>query len=238
MFDPLNDRSDPMKPLRNNRALNGSLTRLAAIQPNLPGGELVNVRDLARTADDDLGDGEMQRNASKCNMSAANVLPKSPEESSDREDRRDVEVSRERLALSARQLAAIAKLACGRTLNATAAELGIDRSTLYRWRHQEVFSKELARVTEDAVDTAATRARNLMLKATKTLSDTLNGYDRFNWALRLVNSGRLWTMGQQRPRVYTDDEATKPTDEPFEKPIAMRVAENRSADRSQVIPRP
>jgi hypothetical protein len=211
-------RDEMSRVYRNDPAANGSLTTLASIQPGVPGAELVNVIDLATNAGEPLLERPAEQNGTEWNKGAASPLPILPEESGDSAQDGGVTVpSQFSPALSPRQHAAIAKLVCGRTLNATAAELGIGRTTLYRWRQDPAFSRELARVSEDAIETSNTRARNLMLKATRTLSDSLNGYDRYNWALKMVNSVRLWERCEKRPRIYSRDEETEMKDEPFEK---------------------
>jgi hypothetical protein len=50
--------------------------------------------------------------------------------------------------LSARQLAAARLLAAGRTVPGAAAELGVDRSTVWRWQRDPAFSDELRRLHE------------------------------------------------------------------------------------------
>jgi transposase-like protein len=165
----------------------------------------------------------MERNETKRNMDASKclpILPGKPADSAAEPAQRSCEAVD---SLLPRQRAAIAKLICGRSLAATAAELGISRTTLYRWRQDATFTRELNRLSQDAVETTATRARNLMLKATRVLADTLNNdRDRFNWALKLVNSKRLWEMGQRSHAVF-DPEAEQ--EAPGE-----RTADVRSSD--------
>jgi transposase-like protein len=216
-------RNEVTKVCRNDPKANGSLIRLSSIQPGTPGAELVNVEDLATNTND--ADRAMEQNGTKRNTGADGSEGSASEKPGDLAKQACGDVPPAPAAsptavsgLSPRQCAAIAKLVCGRTLNAAAAELGIGRTTLYRWRQDPAFSRELARVSEDAIETSNTRARNLMLKATRTLNDSLNSYDKFNWALKLVNSVRLWERSEKRPRIYAEDEATAvKEDEPFER---------------------
>ena len=215
------------KVYRNDSKANGSLTRLASIQPGVLGAELIDVADLAMNTNDPSPPEDVEQNGTQWNMGAGRPSPVASEKPGDSAEHEGEDVpsvtsatSATSAGLAVRQHAAIAKLVCGRTLNATAAELGISRTTLYRWRQEPAFSRELSRVSEDAIETSNTRARNLMLKATRTLFDSLNGYDRYNWALKMVNSVRLWERCEKRPRVYAEDEATAPKEEEaFEKPI-------------------
>ena len=116
------------------------------------------------------------------------------------------------VGLTPSQKLAIAALVCGRTLSSAAIQAGVDRRTLYEWRKLPAFRDAVQQLSQEALEASATRARNLMLKATRTLGEALCGRDRFDWAMRIANSRRVWDVGQILPKF--EDEADLNTSTP------------------------
>lgn len=75
--------------------------------------------------------------------------------------------------LTHRHLAAVSLLAEGRTIEEVARELGIGRTTLYRWRTSPVFAAALAEATARGLGAALERLRCLREGAIGVLEDLL-----------------------------------------------------------------
>lgn len=74
------------------------------------------------------------------------------------------------LAPSPAQLKAVAALAGGATIAASAVAAGVDRSTVYRWMAADaIFAAELNRVRRDQADAIRGELRGLAADAIKTL---------------------------------------------------------------------
>ena len=101
--------------------------------------------------------------------------------------------------LTPAQRLAIAALVSGRTFSSAAIQAGVCRKTLYAWRQQPAFAAAVTELSREGLEAAATRARNLMLKATRTLGEAMNGHDRFAWAMRVASNRRLWDAGRELP---------------------------------------
>ena len=112
--------------------------------------------------------------------------------------------------LTPKQRLAIAALVCGRTFSSAAIQAGVDRGTLFRWRRLPAFQKAVDELSREALEATAVRARNLMLKATRTLGEALGGDERFAWAIRIANSKRLWELGQMPRPSAADADAEDP----------------------------
>ena len=101
--------------------------------------------------------------------------------------------------LSPRQRLALMALVSGRTLSSAAAQAGVDRRTIHRWRQEPAFAGTLSDLSREGLEAAAMRARNLLLKATRTSGEAMNGHDRFAWAMRVASNRRLWDAGRELP---------------------------------------
>lgn len=87
--------------------------------------------------------------------------------------------AREAAELTERQRTAMGLLLLGTSLGAVARTLGIDPSTLYRWRHDETFSAELDLRRRELWDGAAERLRALVHPAIDVLEEEVHDeYDR------------------------------------------------------------
>ena len=107
--------------------------------------------------------------------------------------------------LTPAQRLAIAALVNGRTFSSAAILAGVSRTTLATWRKDPRFAQAITDLSREALEAAATRARNLMLKAMHTISEAIDSRERFDWSMRVVNSRRLWTLGSIVPPELPDD---------------------------------
>ncbi len=115
-----------------------------------------------------------------CPASLANPSPSLPEEPGDR--------------LEPAQRVAIAAIVAGQTFAMAARAAGISRRTLYRWRQEPAFKQAVDQLSIEALDASVTRVRNLMLRATRVMSEALVGNDAARSAYRVLNSARLWKI--------------------------------------------
>ena len=128
----------------------------------------------------------MERNRTKCNKVRLPDLPSLPEETTD--------------GLTPQKRIAVGHLVCGESITATAIALGISRTTIYRWMQEPEFARVVDQQSREALDATTTRARNLLLKATRELELVFDEGRCFNSALRMVNSARLWAMANVAPK--------------------------------------
>jgi hypothetical protein len=105
-------------------------------------------------------------------------LPKLPEEAED--------------GLTPPQRLAVAAMLGGQSQAAAARAAGVSRRTLFAWRQLPAFKHVYNRYSQDALDATAARIRNLMMKVTRVLSESISGASDFDQAIRVANSGRLW----------------------------------------------
>jgi hypothetical protein len=76
--------------------------------------------------------------------------------------------------LSSRQRGAIELLAAGKTASQVATQVGVNRKTLYRWRHEDAnFVAELDARRREIWSATADRLRALLPKAVDTLAKEL-----------------------------------------------------------------
>ena len=81
--------------------------------------------------------------------------------------------------LRERQLAAMGLLLLGKPYLAVARAVGVDPSTLYRWRQDDAFRAELERRAEEMWDGAGVRLRALVHPALDVLEEEVHDeYDR------------------------------------------------------------
>ena len=111
--------------------------------------------------------------------------------------------------LSPTQRVAIAALIAGKTFAMAARYASVDRRTLYRWRQLPAFRRVMDEVSREALETTATRIRNLMLRATRVLSEGMTGSDAFGCAIRVANSTRLWKALESAEHKLDEREATQ-----------------------------
>ena len=101
------------------------------------------------------------------------------------------------------QRLAVAALVSGETFAAAARAAGVSRRTLYDWRQLPDFTKAVDGRSREALGAAVIRVRNLMLRATRVLGESMLDRDRGGLhAFRVLNSARLW-------RVASDDSDDK-----------------------------
>lgn len=121
--------------------------------------------------------------------SLENHLPSLPEELGD--------------GLSTAQRLAIAAIVSGQTFAAAARAAGVSRRTIFNWRQNANFKRAVDQLSAEALDASVMRVRNLMLRATRVMSEALVGGDGLRAAYRVLNSARLWKV----------IEAARPADE-------------------------
>jgi hypothetical protein len=93
--------------------------------------------------------------------------------------------------LSSKQLTAIDFLLRGYTDLQVAAEVGADRGTIYRWRHNRLFAEILGKLREQAWEQSTQQMRTLMQPALELLTRHMNGD---NPKLALQAAGMLLRM--------------------------------------------
>lgn len=133
-------------------------------------------------------------------ISETDALPSLPSETDDE--------------LTPAQRLAVAAVVAGQTYITAARAAGVTRRTVYAWRQQPAFERAVDRLSRDALDAAAVRVRNLMLRATRVLADSMLGPQAFDGAIRIANSTRLWAAfnaGAERldRKLAGDDAATQ-----------------------------
>jgi transposase-like protein len=103
------------------------------------------------------------------------------------ENARRCTISAERESgLSDRQRTAIELMLFGKSLGGVAREMGVNPSTLYRWRREEPFREELDRRRREVWEGAAERVRALVHPAIDVLEEQVHDeYDR----------SRMWAAG-------------------------------------------
>ena len=109
--------------------------------------------------------------------------------------------------LTPQQEQAITLLCAGKTKTATAAELGIDRATLWRWEQEPVYLAALGWVRLDVHNATADRLRSLRIKALDALEGLLDSDEatdrRFAIGLLLrVQLPDASTLGSADPEDY------------------------------------
>ena len=67
-------RDEMSRAYRNDSKANGSLTRLASIQPGVPGAELIDVADLAMNTNDPSPPEDVEQNGTQWNGGRVDVL--------------------------------------------------------------------------------------------------------------------------------------------------------------------
>ena len=143
------------------------------VDQRVPGSHLTrHARELAKVAF-----AHMSQDVPLCPTSEENPLPILPAEAGD--------------GLSPVQRVALAAIVSGSTFALAARAAGVDRRTVFRWRSAPAFKRVLDELNAEAHETISIRVRNLMLKTTRVLSESLGG-GNVNCALRIANSARLW----------------------------------------------
>jgi hypothetical protein len=80
--------------------------------------------------------------------------------------------------LTPQQWKAITLLAAGKNITAVATEIGIDPSTLHRWKRNSTFSVELRCAVEDFCEEIRGQSRGLAARAVETLEDVMWVYPK------------------------------------------------------------
>ena len=105
--------------------------------------------------------------------------------------------------LTDRQLAALALLATGKSVQNVADELGVHRQTLWRWRaHDERFRAELHRRQREMWEESMTRLQAMVLPSIEVIDSYLNNrYDmhRFRAATTVLRMSGLAKAVPLRP---------------------------------------
>jgi hypothetical protein len=115
--------------------------------------------------------------------------------------------------LSPAQRLALASILAGSSFCMAARAAGVDRRTVYRWRQEPAFKRVLDEIGIESMTTLSIRIRNLMLKTTRVLSESV-GDGNVNAALRIVGSARVWAqLKENMPKrehveIERDDEET------------------------------
>lgn len=80
--------------------------------------------------------------------------------------------------LSAKQQRAIVLIVEGESITKIASEIGVDRSTIYRWQHENpVFMAELGRVKSSLWDASQEKLRNAWMAAIDAIIEMLDSED-------------------------------------------------------------
>jgi hypothetical protein len=112
--------------------------------------------------------------------------------------------------LTPSQQTAISLLISGHSVSAVAAALGFHRSTVYEWKRNQAFTKELARRQHEVRHASDARLRRLLLHASHTALDSLSSKrrDRYQNAFRLLTIMRPYIpiLNQPAP-AFPDDES-------------------------------
>ena len=113
--------------------------------------------------------------------------------------------------LTPAQRLAVAAIISGETFVAAARAANVSRRTLYQWRQTHAFKRAVEGRSREALDVVVIRVRNLMLRATRVLGETLldEAPGRASAsAIRVLNSSRLWAVARAPADETTIDEAT------------------------------
>jgi hypothetical protein len=152
-----------------------------------------HARELAKLAFT-----HMSQDVPLCPRSELDPSPILPEESGDE--------------LSPAQRIALAAIVSGSTFSMAARAANVDRRTVFRWRSEPAFKRVLDELNAEAHETISIRVRNLMLKTTRVLSESL-GSGNVTSAIRIANSARLWSaLNAGAPKSESEseeDDATK-----------------------------
>jgi hypothetical protein len=141
----------------------------------------------------------MSGNVRLCPVPKANRLPRPPQLPEDPTEA-ELIVAAEDARLSPAQRIAIAALVCGQTAIVAARRAGVTPRTIHRWQQEPAFNETLNRLSDETMNAASRRVRNLLLRGTHVIADALHGSDQYRWAMRVVGSSQVWKMSQ-RPRV-------------------------------------
>ena len=97
--------------------------------------------------------------------------------------------------LTPAQRLAVAAIVSGQTFAAAARAARVSSRTLFSWRQEPDFARAVDQTSREAMSAVVVRVRNLMLRATRVLSESMNdeGADRAVNAFRLLNSRQLWS---------------------------------------------
>ncbi len=129
-------------------------------------------------------------------MSAASRNSPDPQ-SPDPEERREPAgngASTKQSQLTRRQMLALPILASAPSMTQAAREAGISESTLYRWRQNEHFRKELQRLTAETADLTRQEMESLTRQSSQVLSDLMQDPDPM---VRLRAARAVAVMGVQ-----------------------------------------
>ena len=114
--------------------------------------------------------------------------------------------------LTPAQRLAGAEIVGGTTFVAAARAAKVSNRTLYAWRRTPAFRRAVESRSREAIDVVVVRVRNLMLRATRILSDAMVDASpgaTAKHAIRVVNSSRLWTiLREPAPDDLDDDDDT------------------------------
>jgi len=114
-------------------------------------------------------------------------------------------------SLNEKQLIAIQMLVTGRSMTTVARKLDVDRRTLHRWRQNETFRRELARLRRQLWSEATDRLRALVHPSLDVLEQELRkGYDRAryraaNAVLRHANLRKSTPLNADEPDIDEED---------------------------------
>ena len=141
-------------------------------------------------------------------MSAASRNSPDPQ-SPDPEERREPAgngASIKQSQLTRRQMLALPILAAAPSMTQAAREAGISESTLYRWRQNEHFRKELQRLTAETADLTRQEMESLTRQSSQVLSDLMQDPDPM---VRLRAARAVAVMGAQVSEAHTRLQDTK-----------------------------
>src|SRR4051794_19756422 len=86
------------------------------------------------------------------------------------------------VGLNEKQLAAIELLASGRSYVAAGKSIGVDRTTIYRWRQEAEFQKRLQARVQELWGEANERLKSMVRPSLEVVAEHLEErYDRARW---------------------------------------------------------
>ena len=107
------------------------------------------------------------------------------------------------------QLMAIAHLLSGKTVTECATSLNISRNTLHRWKSDPTFKQTLNQRADDAVRTAASRMRRMLLASTAQLMKRIKKQSEFHLPFKIATNKRVWDACRVMPVEVEKNPSTK-----------------------------